>query len=108
MKPKELLNYCGENLYARAETEKSITPYLNEECVVAYDKNKLGVIFIIKTKKKYFCYVGLRNYLYIGGYGYNYGRMGLNEIMSLLGDDCVILNKDEYSKIKKKMIMENL
>lgn len=110
MKPKELLNYCGIPRWnwAQAETERSITPYLDEECVIAYDKNKIGVIFIIKSKKKHFGFVAIKGDIYLGGHGYTCRKLELKIILSLLRDDCNILNKDEFSKIKKKMIVDNL
>lgn len=113
MKPQELLNYCGGKIsnynYCRAETRKNINPYLDKDCVIAYDKNKLGVIFIMKSKKKYFGFVGIKRDIYLGGHGYTFGRIwDLREVISLLGDDCNILNKEEFMKIKKKIIVENL
>ncbi len=108
MKPNELLDYCREEQYAQAETKRSITNYINKDCVVAYDKNKIGVIFIIKSKKSHFGYVALKNNIYLGGHGYDFRKLKLNLIVSLLGNDCNILNKEEFSKIKKKMIVDNL
>ena len=108
MKPEELLEYCGERLYARVEAKRIIDLYYNQDCVIAYDKNKLGVIFIIKGKTKYFGFVSLKEGIYLGGQEYIFGRIDLKKVLSLLGDDCKILNKEEFSKVKKEIIVENL
>ena len=108
MKPKELLDYCGGDTFAQAETKRSIILYYEKECVVAYDKSKLGVIFIIKSKKKHFGFVAINDGIYLGGHGYTFRKIELKLVLSLLGDDCIILNKEEFSKIKKKAIIENL
>ncbi len=110
MKPKELIEYCGipHWNWAQAETKECINRYFGEECVVAYDKNKLGVIFIIKGKIKSFGFVSIKEDIYLGGHGYICRKLDLKLILSLLGDDCIILNKEEFSKIKKEMIVENL
>ncbi len=108
MKPKELLDFCGGDSYAQAETERIITSYFEEECVIAYDKNKIGVIFIIKGKKKHFGFVAIKNDIYLGGHGYTFRKNQLKTVLPLLGDDCHILNKEEFAKVKKKMIVDNL
>ncbi len=110
MKPKELLDYCGipRLNWAQVKTIKSIKPYFEKECVVAYDKNKIGVIFIIKSKNKHFGFVSTKENIYLGGHGYIFRKLELELVLSLLGDDCNILDKEEYLKIKKKMIIENL
>ena len=108
MKPKELLDYCGNKYYAQAETEKSMWKYLDKDCVVAYDKNKLGVMFIIKGKIKYFGYVAIKSNIYLGGFGFTFRRLELNKVLSLLGNDCIIIDENEFSRIKRQIILENL
>ena len=110
MKPKELIEYCGipHWNWAQAETKECINRYFGEECVIAYDKNKIGVIFIIKGKIKHFGFVSIKEDIYLGGHGYKLRKLELKTILSLLGDDCKILDKKEYSKIKKGLIIEGL
>lgn len=108
MKPIELLN--GINIHYNIYSVDKITiyPYLNEDCIVAYDKNKLGSIFIIKGKRKCFAFFHVDNKLsHLFFSCINCRRMDMKTALQLLGD-CKILNEEEYSKIRKQIILESL
>ena len=73
MKPNELIRK-RKSCYDRrghADVERRLQYYMEDDCVIAYLKEKLGTIFIIKSKRKYFAFIYQNPDLYFGGYGYN-------------------------------------
>ena len=105
MKPKELLPSL-DMMWTLSIDKKILVKYIDEDCIVAYDLNKLGSIFIIKGKIKsfaFFCLNFIPNH-----YGYNCQRIELEQAVKLLGDDCNIINEEEYMKIRKKVILNKL
>jgi len=105
MKPNELIEDL-DNFYGTSR--KNLYPYLEKDCVIAYDKNKLGNIFIIKSKTKHFAFFCITNMLrweMISGICGR--RIDLDTAVKLLGD-CNILDKEEYEKVKREIILENL
>jgi len=115
MKPNDLLKYNEKDrrwegnsqfgTYSHMNVWNVLQKYLNEDCVIAYEKNSLGVIFIIKTKRKYEAYISLKN-LYFGGY---LNHFDLGFILKLIDDDRLeIVNKEEFSKMKKRLLIDKL
>lgn len=108
MKPNELIGKDCIEWGIHSIGKRNIYPYLEKDCVVAYDKNKLGSIFIIKGKIKSFAffYVNdkIKHYLFNS---INCRRIDLDTAVKMLGD-CNILNKEEYEKIKREIILDNL
>lgn len=108
MKPNELMEGLDTEHGIYGQDKKIMWNYLNEDCVIAYDKNKLGSIFIIKGKIKCFAFFYIDNKL--SWYVFNRAtckRIDMKTALQLLGN-CKILDKEEYSKINKQMILENL
>jgi len=116
MKPSEILDeyyekgtYSKYRLYAQADTNYSLNKYVDEDCVIAYKKEFLGFVFIIKSKRKHFAFVGVKKDVYLGGMGYNLRRIyTIKTTLKLLGDDYTILNDEEMKKIKDEVIFEKL
>ena len=108
MKPIELLNGINLKYEIYSTDKKIILNYIDKDCVVAYDKNKLGSIFIMKGKTKCFAFFYIDNKL--SRYIFNRTtckRINMKIAFQLLGN-CKILDKEEYSKINKQMILESL
>jgi len=118
MKPQEILNEYGINpdnwgnyytYIAQADTKHSINNYLDKDCIIAYQKGFLGFVFIIKSAKKHFAYVGIKAGVDLGGMGYVFRRIYKMKIaLKLLGEKYNVLDKDELNKIKDLCLLENL
>lgn len=109
MKPKELLADLDMKKDVYASDKKILEKYFEDDCIIAYDLNKLGSIFIIRGKLTYFCFVCMSDIFKM--YQFFSRRINLitfTQAVKLLGDNCIILNKQEYSRLKKKVILENL
>ena len=109
MKPKELLADLDMKKDVYASDRKILEKYFNDDCIIAYDITKLGSIFVMKGKKTYFCFICMSNIFNM--YQFFSRRINLitfTQAIKLLGDNCIILNKQEYSRFKKKVILENL
>lgn len=108
MKPSELLKGINleHNIYS--QDKKIMLSYLNEDCVIAYDLNKIGSIFIIKGKRTNFAFFHLNKILSRHLFNnISCRRITLKEAVKLLGK-CNIIDKKAYSKIQKLIILENL
>lgn len=108
MKPIELLDGIDLKYGMYSTDKKMILNYINKDCVVAYDKNKLGSIFIIKGKTKCFAFFYINDKL--SRYMFNRTtckRIDMKTAIQLLGN-CKIIDKKEYSKINKQVILECL
>lgn len=113
MKPSEICDYdltLWENKkgWIESKSKKLLINYWEKDCVIAYNKAKLGTIFIIKYKNSYagFYYINnnLSNY---ENKNIVFRRISLKDCVEILGDS-IILNKEEYSKVKKYIILEKL
>lgn len=111
MKPVELLKKprYGDR-YGRSETQKAIIPYLKKDCVVAYHENVFGIAFLIKTKKKFMGFVGLRSDVWVSDGGYTLRRMNNRNLYQIFDEcsDLKILNQEEWDKFNKIVLVENL
>ena len=88
--------------------KRVILSNFKKDCIVAYDKNKLGSIFIFKGDKKSFAFFCINNELkYEMISGIVCRRISLSSAMKLLGD-CNVLDKKEYAKITKEVLLDNL
>ena len=122
MKPNELINVrkntgwrgdylsienTGENLdAAKRHRTLLIKDYLNTDCVIAYIKETLGTIILIKGTKKYFGYV-------ITNDSYHYAtcfRVSTKRIFSLLHENpnLKIVDNDIYEIFMKTEVVNNL
>ena len=116
MKPSKLLDeyynkgtYNRYQMYSQTDTAHILMRYIDSDCVIAYKKGFLGFIFIIKGKRKHFAFVGIKNEIYLGGFGYSFRRIyTMKTTLKLLGDDYTILNDEEMKKIKDEVIFEKL
>ncbi len=108
MKPIEL-GVKIEHSNSYKAIEKVLKNYLEEDCVIAYNKNRATIIFLIKTAKTYmgFCYFSkeLKTHLYSARI---LNRISLNSAVSLIDGEGIILDKKGFSKIKKQVILQNL
>jgi hypothetical protein len=107
MKPNELINE-GEDDYLSSHI-KSIKKYFNKDCVIAYYKSNFGNMGIIKTARTYFCFYSLNNIMRKSVFGAILTRkIGLQQAVNLMGDKVIILNKEEFEKVKRQIILEKL
>lgn len=107
MKPYEVCN-CEISKYDMRSKDRIVEKKWDEDCIIAYDKAKLGSIFIIKIKGGYAGFYYINNKL--GGYenyGYVIKRIALKDAVAILEDN-IIVNQEEYSKVKKQLIFEKL
>jgi len=116
MKPLEICNnledgYNGKNItyMVHSKDRKMFIRKLYEDCVIAYDEAKLGSIFIIKIKGGYACFYYITTKLKSSSYSnWNINRISLKNAFEVLGDDCKIINQEEFSRVKKSIILESL
>lgn len=112
MKVNELLEkgkgYNGGykyGIWGHASEQRLLEKYLGEE-VVAYSKNGLGIVFVVKGKQKFFGFVSLRGSLNFHGYDYKLVRVDLKEVIELMGKDLVIVNENNFGLLRKNIILE--
>ena len=109
-----LLKIKKENSFygfsARAEHNKIIMKYFNEDCVIAYNKTQLGIILIIKGSRKNFAFYCIRNdILNQNAFSYNMESLDLIKIVKMLKEEEeIILMPNEYDKITKQILIEEL
>jgi hypothetical protein len=112
MKPIEILEKYGiDNLRWRLcpeTTSKVLSPYLNEDCVIAHLIEKIGFCFIIKTKKTFMSFYGVQSGMYFGAMGYVFRRCGNKKAIKLIKDGGIILNQEQYDKMKDLELLNSL
>ena len=109
MKPSELLNGTDLKVKTYSVDRTLLEKYMNEDCIVAYQKENLGNVFIIEGKKGSFGFVWITPAVTKATYSrIECIRLPLNEAIKLLGDNPKILNKKEFTKIKREIILKNL
>ncbi len=108
MKPRELLSNLDDKEDIYVIDRNILEKYFDDDCVVAYDLNKLGTIIIFKGIKKSFCFVYFNNRLDGWDIRKRCIRINLKQAIELLEDDCIILNKKEYIRIRKMVILNKL
>ena len=108
MKPIEI---TGERFtsHMNSETEKSIEQYWEDDCVIAYHKNPMSYVFIIKSARGHFIFHGSKNYFF--PFYYKFFRMSgwvISDFITDFQDKLTIINEKEYSKFLKKRIIKSL
>ncbi len=90
-----------------AQTAKRIAQYSEQRCVIAYMKNSLGSVFIIKGAKKHFAFTVKHPIL--NGHP-NLIEFSVSSAIEFLdsSSETQILNQTEYDKVKKVILAENL
>ena len=86
---------------------KIFNKYSEEDCVVAYNKNKASIIFIIKTARTYMGFYRFSDVLR-GDVSHTLRRIDLNQSVKLIENEGVIVDEDEFTKVKRKIILNNL
>jgi hypothetical protein len=87
---------------------KILIRYFDKDCVVCYSKEKLGMIFIIRGKAKYFAFVSLKYKLDMHGYNYKLSRITPKQALRLMDGDYTVVDKDRMGELNKLMILEGL
>ena len=107
MKPKELLENIEESCIE--SKSKFLSKYFDKDCVVAYNKNKTSVVMIIKTARTYMSFYCITREL--ENYMFNQTilrKIDLQHGVNLIEGEGIILNQDDFTKIKKTIILQNL
>jgi hypothetical protein len=110
MKPSELLK-AKTNWYDRrghSHIERRLNKYMDKDCVIAYVKECLGSIFIIKSDKKYFAFVILSPDVDLGGYNYRLTGIKIKDALKLMGERINIVDKELYGNLNKWIICDAL
>ena len=109
MKLKELITINGtREVTAQAANMKLLRRYNNEDCVVAYLKEQLGIIVIIRGDKKYFAFVWNTPKIYYGAYNYKFHRIEVKLGLELMNDKIIVVDEELFGKLKKYLILEAL
>ena len=107
MKPKELLENIEES--CSGSNSRYLFKYFDKDCVVAYNKNKTSVVMIINTAKTYMSFYCITRDL--ESYMFNQiilRRINLQHGVNLIEGEGIILNQDDFTKVKKTIILQNL
>ena len=108
MKIKELLEEKYSQ-YGHSEDFNCLMRYMDNDCVVAYKKESLGIIFIIRGLRKYFAFVSItKDKFYLGGYDFKLTRLSVSNALKLTNNNLTIVNKEEMNKLMKLEILNNL
>lgn len=111
MKLNEILNVEDiKNDFGIFSKDKQILKtYLTKDCIVAFEKNTFGSVFIFKGKNVYFSFFSINkiigNYIYGGKYLW---RIPNSKVFELFSDKIKILDDDKFSKVRKIEILKNL
>ena len=110
MKIKEIIKQTDSwsDTKAHAQVSRIFDKYYGSECVVAYMKETMGSIIIIRGKQKYFAFAHMNPELYFGGYGYHLNKLGVRKAIEMMGEKINIVDEDLFGKLKKYMILEGL
>jgi len=116
MKSKELLKQIGynESYYINGSVSRfgggfyTFQKYVDYDNVIAYQKNSLGVILLIKGKRKVFSFVCLINGLSFGGYDYKLSRIKPSAFFELCNSNYEVVDKKEFDNLKIKLALENI
>jgi hypothetical protein len=97
----------------RSEISNICAKYEEQDCVVAYLKEKLGVAILFRGEKKFFALIMLRNDLEFGGYDYKMTRIGLKDFFKISDSNegqtnVVIVDEEAYKKAKRSFVMEEM
>jgi hypothetical protein len=108
MKIKELSNNLLKKKYFGYSAEvRMLESYMkeNDDIVIAYVKNCLGVIFILKTKKGFMCFINTFRYFR----GYNLFRISMKECLRLINNnELKIVNDDLWNKFQTNIALMEL
>lgn len=107
MTPRELLTQDYSS-YGHSRDSQVLRDYFEENCVVAYTKESLGIVMIIRGTRKYFAFVSLKNGFNFGGYDYKLTLIEPIEAIKVMQDSAIIVDKDLYGKLTKTLLMEAL
>jgi len=88
-----------------------VDKYGEQECVVAYLKEKLGITILLRGEKKFFAMVAMRNDVNFGGYNYKMTRIELKDFFKLTDEGqgnnaLMVLDDEQYKKAKRMFVME--
>jgi hypothetical protein len=115
MKPIEILNikkkdspweltHWEDYLSEESKGRYNLMKYLEQDCLVAYCKELLGTIFLLKGKREYFAYI-IYNDKIKGG---NLFRIKLNKAYKLLDNSDYITNITLWEDFTKRLLVKSL
>lgn len=99
-----------ENDFGIFSKDKQILKrYLTKDCIIAFEKNTFGNVFIFKGKNIYFSFFSINKIIgdYIYG-GKHLWRIPNSKVFELFSDKINILDEDKFSKVRKIEILKNL
>lgn len=113
LKPYKLLEKykCGYRANIRQGGYYNFIRYKNEDCVIAYSVNDLGLFLLLKGKRKYFTFISLKDEiqgkeLRYGGYENRLSQ--LEDINFIQLNNVIVVDEAEYKKYKDKMLLREL
>lgn len=106
MKPKDLIDIDGDR-YCRSCISKFYSKNKEKDCMIAYIKNCLGFIGIMKTDKTAVAFTQAHR---ITSISWNCMiRVDLKEAMEFIdNNNGIIVNQEEYDNARKKMLLMKL
>ena len=107
MKPNKLI--CGGKDSCVCSVRVFLDKYGDMDCVVAYYKSNFGNVGIIKRTRSYFAFYSVNRIIANGFYQSILTRsIELENAVNLMGDKVIVLDKGEFSKVKKQIILNKL
>jgi hypothetical protein len=93
---------------SRAHVANKMDEYGFNKCVIAYIKDDLGAIFIIKSARSHWAF-SIRNKIF-GRDGYGLSQLELVDAIKFLDNNknTKVLNQNEYDKLKKLLLVARL
>ena len=94
--------------YCHSTIRKFYNRYKNEDCVIAYYKSPMGFVALFKTARTIKGIAFITPDIDSCYYYIHAVQMSLQQAINIMKDEAVVCMPDEYSKIKKQIILNNI
>ncbi len=106
MKPQKIVDDYDSRMLMG--TESKIKRYLKEDCVIGIVDNCFGVMFIMKSKMKWFGFYQNKRSRYENNQLNDLGDYGMPQAIQDIEKEGKILDKKEWEKMCMKLTMQQI
>jgi len=117
MKPIEFIQeyYNGNNAYCNSKTQQALEENSAKDCVIAYHKNDMSFTFVIRTKRTFMIFFGIKPFFDFEGVGFNLARLQdtyyssrVDTYLKEFSDKLTILNETEFLNFQKRRLLKSI